>query len=113
MSLPLQILFRNTDASSAVDARIRRRVAALERVATDLTSCHVTVEPESRHSHSGRRYEVRVDLRVAGGEVVTTRHADEDVYAAVRDAFDATRRQLREFARRRRGDVKAHARKAG
>ncbi|MEE8074620.1 MAG: cold shock domain-containing protein, partial [Candidatus Binatia bacterium] len=32
----------------------------------------------------------------------------EDVYVAVRDAFDAARRQLQNFAKRQRRDVKTH-----
>lgn len=35
-------------------------------------------------------------------------HAHEDVYVVIRDAFDAMQRQLEDFARRQRGEVKAH-----
>jgi cold shock CspA family protein len=38
-----------------------------------------------------------------------TREENEDAYVAVRDAFDAAVRKLEEHARRRHGDVKAHA----
>ncbi|MDX1488117.1 MAG: cold shock domain-containing protein, partial [Acidiferrobacterales bacterium] len=34
--------------------------------------------------------------------------AHEDVYVALRDAFAAARRQLGDYARRRRGDTKVH-----
>jgi cold shock CspA family protein len=34
--------------------------------------------------------------------------AHEDVYVAVRDAFDAAKRQLEDYGRRQRGDIKAH-----
>jgi cold shock CspA family protein len=40
---------------------------------------------------------------------VANRDHDEDVYVALRDAFDAMARQLEEVARAQRGDVKAHA----
>ncbi len=36
------------------------------------------------------------------------KHAHEDVYVAIRDAFDAARRQLEDYARVRRGDTKSH-----
>lgn len=34
--------------------------------------------------------------------------AHEDIYVAIRDAFDAARRKLQDYARRQRGDVKIH-----
>jgi len=50
---------------------------------------------------------------VPGGELVANREPDEhhaysDVYVAIRDAFDAMRRQLEDYARRQRGQVKEH-----
>ena len=49
-----------------------------------------------------------------GGEAVANRgkrfdHAHEDVYVAMRDAFNAVRRKLGDDARIRRGDIKTHA----
>jgi ribosome-associated translation inhibitor RaiA len=49
-----------------------------------------------------------VDLRVPGREVVASLAHDEDVYVALRDAFDAATRQLEEVARVQRGEIKAH-----
>jgi cold shock CspA family protein len=59
-------------------------------------------------------FRVRVDLKVPGGEIVVGRdpeahHTHEDVYVAIRDAFDATRRLLEDHVRQGRGDVKLHA----
>ena len=43
-----------------------------------------------------------------GREIVVTRDHDEDVYVALRDAFDAAKRQLEDYARKIRGDIKSH-----
>ena len=40
--------------------------------------------------------------------IVVNREADEDVYVALRDAFDAAGRQIEDSIRRMRGDVKHH-----
>jgi hypothetical protein len=45
---------------------------------------------------------------VPGAELVANRAQDEDVYVAIRDAFGAITRQLEDFTRRQRGDVKTH-----
>ena len=113
MQIPLQIRFRNFDRSAAVEAAVRKRVEQLERVASTITSCRVTIELAHRHSRKGNLYHVVIDVRTPTGEVAVSRmpddeHAHEDVYVAIRDAFDAARRQLQDQLRESRGKVKAH-----
>lgn len=113
MDLPLQVTFRNMDRSDAVEARVRERAAKLERFFEHVTSCRVVVEAPDRHHRKGKLYHVRIELGVPGKELVVSRHpkakhAHEDVYVAVRDAFDAARRQLEDYVRRLEGKVKSH-----
>ena len=113
MQQPVQIVFRNMESSAAIEDRIRERVQALERFYAPLMSCRVAVELHHRHHHQGNLFHVRVDLKVPDSEIVANRepsehHAHEDVYVAIRDAFDAVRRQLEDYVRRRRGVVKEH-----
>lgn len=113
MQLPVQIVFRNMESSVAIEDRIHERVQALERFYAPLMSCRVAVELHHRHHHQGNLFHVRVDLKVPDSEIVANRepsehHAHEDVYVAIRDAFDAVRRQLEDYVRRRRGAVKEH-----
>lgn len=113
MQSPVQITFRNMDPSPAVEAKIRSHAEHLERFDDSIVSCRVVVELQHRHHHQGNLYHVSVDLKVPGAELVAGRsaaqhHAHEDVYVAIRDAFDALRRQLEDHARRERGDVKTH-----
>jgi len=114
MRQPLQVVFRNMDPSAAIEAQVRERVAGLERFYADILSCRVAIELQHRHHQQGNLFHVRVDLKVPDGEIVASRapaahHAHQDVYVAIRDAFDAARRQLEDYARRRRGAVKEHA----
>jgi ribosome-associated translation inhibitor RaiA len=103
----LRISFRNMKSSPAVAGDIKARAAALERFSDDIIGCHVTVEAPHRHHHQGHLHHVRIELKVAGADLLVSRdpaehHAHEDVHVAVRDAFDAARRQLEDHARRRR-----------
>ena len=41
-------------------------------------------------------------------ELVINRGAHEDIYVVLRDTFDAAKRQLEDYERRRRGDIKSH-----
>ena len=113
MQVPLEIKFRNMDASEAVETAAREYVAKLEHLADSIISCRVTIEAPHRHHHQGNLYTVSVDLHYSGGEAVANRapgakHAHEDVYVALRDAFNAARRQLQDRVRVQRGDVKHH-----
>lgn len=109
----MEIVFHNVDRSPAVEAAVRERAAKLELFAENITSCRVTVEAPHKNHQQGNLYTVRVDLRFPGGEIVANRshsedRAHEDVYVALRDAFKATRRQLQDRQRIRRGEVKSH-----
>src|SRR5271165_6763920 len=114
MQLPLQITFRHMETSGAVAARIRERAEELARFFDRITSCRVVVECQHPRHQQGNLFRVRIDLKVPGREIVVGRdpeahHAHEDAHVAVRDAFDAVRRLLEDYARDRRGDVKMHA----
>jgi ribosomal subunit interface protein len=115
MEIPLQITFRDMEPSAAVEERVRERAALLGRFAQPITHCHVVVDAPPRHQHQGGLFHVTVEVTLPGAHLVVNRrplerHAHADVYVAVRDAFDAVRRQLEDHRRRQRGDVKAHAR---
>ena len=111
MQIPMQISFRGMEPSAAVEARVRERAARLERFFERIQSCRVVVEVPHRHHHQGKRYRVRIDLKVPGGELAASREpaerqAHEDVYVAMRDAFDAVQRQLANYVRRQRSVLK-------
>jgi cold shock CspA family protein len=52
---------------------------------------------------------VRIDLEVPGGDIAITREHDEDLAIALRDAFDAARTKLEDYARGQHGDARHHA----
>src|SRR3989304_4568743 len=80
MQLPLQITFRQLRQSAALETAIRENVAKLEAVGSNITSCRVIVEERSRHQANGREFNVRIDLRMPGRELVINRAHDEDAY---------------------------------
>lgn len=93
------------DSSAAVEQRIRERVEDLARVNDRITSCHVTVEAPHHHRQQGNLYNVHVDLHVPNKQFSFGRShrndpAHEDVYIAIRDAFDAAERGLTHYSDR-------------
>ena len=108
MQQPVQITFHGTDRSEAVELAVQEKVQRLGRFASDIMSCRVAIDLLQKHQQQGRPFGVRIDLRVAGRDLVANRAQNEDVYVALRDAFDDIRRQLEDVVRQRRGAVKHH-----
>lgn len=116
MDAPLEIRFHNLDPSTAMEAAIRERVDRLDRLYPRLTRCLVAVEAPHRQHRKGNQWEVHIDLWVPGAHLAVTRephrlrdrYAHPDVYAAMRDAFDAAERQLLDYKRQINGEVKLH-----
>lgn len=115
MSIPLQVTFHGMEVSEALNAHILQQAAKLEHFSGSIMRCHVVVESSERRHHKGNRYQVQVHLKLPGADIQAGHgpfardHFSEDPYAAVRDSFDAARRQLQDYERERRGDVKTHA----
>jgi ribosomal subunit interface protein len=115
MQNQLKIAFHGVDPSEFIESRIRERAAKLERHFDRILGCRVVVDAPHKHHKKGQHYHVRIDLSVPGNEIVVNRdpraHTDhEDVYVAIRDAFDAAGRALDTYAQKRRGDTKHHDR---
>jgi ribosomal subunit interface protein len=113
MEVPVQITFKNMESSAAVEARVHEKVDKLERRFGRIISCNVFVEAPHRRHAKGKLFEVRIDLSVPGRELVVTHsgpkdQAHEDVYVALRDAFNAAARQLEDHSRKIRGATKTH-----
>ena len=130
MILPLQITFRNMESSEVVKGWIQEEANKLDEFHGKITGCRVVVELPNRRRKAGNLYHVRVDLTVPGGEMVVKRQPNlralpgrvemkpakslevqvphKDLRQAIDDAFGAMRRQLQDYSRRRRREVKTH-----
>jgi cold shock CspA family protein len=101
------------DSSEWIEGMIREKANKLEQFAERITSCRVVVQPAGKHHQHGNQYEVHIDITVPGDEIVVTREPSDSsehkvLTLAIGNAFDSARRQLEEYARRIRRDVKPH-----
>lgn len=111
MQIPAQISFRHMEANEEIEALVRAKVDKLETFGDQIIGCRVVIEPAGKHHEHGNLYSVRIDVTVPHEEIVVTRTPSErtefrDIQVAIRDAFDAAKRQLEDYIRRRRGLVK-------
>ena len=116
MDIPLEITFHNLTPSPSLEVDIRERVDKLQKIYGRLVGCRVSVEALHEQHRTGNIYEVHIEMRVPGDELVVSRpphrakerYASPDVRTSVRDAFKAAESQLKEFKQQQYGEVKTH-----
>lgn len=108
MELGLQVTARNMELTDAIRAEITEKAEKLDKFFDRIMRCRVVVEAPHRHSQEGILYNVQIYLTVPGAELVVKREPNEDLYVAIRDAFQAARRKLEDYSTKQRGDVKHH-----
>ena len=91
----------------------RDRPVILDHYGDRIMSCRVVVDRPHEHHKEGNCYQVRIDVKVPGGEMAVKRESGQhkaykNFDIVMRDAFDEMRRQLEDRARRERDDTKAH-----
>jgi len=113
MKLPLQISFHNMDRSTEIEDAIYERADRLDEFADRIMSCRVVVDVPHKHHQSGNLYQVRIDITLPGGEIVVNKAPGQhkpqhDIRVAIREAFAAAVRELEDYVRLQRVDVKKH-----
>lgn len=113
METPLELSFVNVEPSEQIKALVAEKVAHLETFFDGITSCHVYIRAPHKSQRKGNLYEVTVEVRVPGNELVV-RHDQNDVAGhehmrvAVRDAFASMAVELKRWKAQIKGEVKAH-----
>ena len=102
MKQVVDVRFRGMPPSPALEATVREKALKLEQFCADVISCRVGVALEHKHRSQGRPFSVHIELALPGQRLAISRVHDEDMYAAIRDAFDAMARQIEDAVRRDR-----------
>jgi ribosome-associated translation inhibitor RaiA len=93
--LSTQVNFRHIPYSAQLTAEIERCVEHAQRLHPELDSCRIAIEPVTERRHPVKQFDVRIEYRLHSGKVtITHRHASEDPYSAVRQAFASGERAL-------------------
>ncbi len=114
MQVVPQVIFHDVTRSEWVENYIAERVQRLDRFASGITSCRVTLTQEQASQHKGNRYSVLVEVRVPPQHDLAVRKQKEvrdmttQLPALINLAFGAIERQLKKTAALRRYDEKTH-----
>src|SRR3954469_4766400 len=108
MQSTLKITSRDFPMPDWLEQDIREKASKLERYYKDIIDCEVAIEAPVGHHHKGGPYKVRIALQVKGDELVVSNQSHAELQPAVREAFDAARRQLEDHSRVMQRQTKTH-----
>ncbi|MFC7047816.1 HPF/RaiA family ribosome-associated protein [Emcibacter nanhaiensis] len=113
MEQPIQIVFDSLDASPAMEQQIKEKSTKLERFFRHMTDAKVIVSKNHKHHVKGNEFHVTIEVNVPGKKLVVskapgTHERHEELLPTLNDAFNAMARQLEEYARKLRGEIKHH-----
>lgn len=111
----LYITFHLVDHSNALEQKIRLKAEKLLKVHSQIISCRIVVSSPHHHKHKGNLYNIRMDIKLPGEELVVNKQpggkvrTHQDAYVAVVDAFKAARHLLQRYKEKTHGVIKHHA----
>jgi cold shock CspA family protein len=113
MALPIDLTFKHIEPSEAIRSAIEEYAQKLPEFYPGLLRCRVVVSAPHRRHRKGKLFELRLELDVPGNNIVVNRRpgdmfAHQDVYVAIRDAFKAAERRLKEYRAKIDQEVKTH-----
>lgn len=101
------VVYRDFDSSPALTDSIHKKLEKLNRFSDSIVSSRVVVEMPHNHKHKGKLFRASIELGVKGAPVTVTQD-DTSVHVAVRDAFLAAERKLKEAASKKRDAIHHH-----
>ncbi len=100
MHNPVEIALRGIPASAALERYIGEEARKLDGICDRIRSCLVVAEALQRGGRDGAQFAVRLIITLPGTEVAVNREHGDDVYMALRDAFEAAGLQLKDHMHR-------------
>ncbi len=109
MTNEFQVVFHNIDQSNAVNEAVQKRISKLERYCDQIITGRVVLDSPHNNHHKGKVYSVGLEIHTPSKEVRVNQeqhdnHAHEDLYVAIRDAFNAAERQLKSIDKKHRSN---------
>lgn len=113
MQTPIELAFKHVEPTDEIKALIFEKASHLETFFDGITSCHVYVRAPHQSQRKGNLYEVTIEVRVPGDELVVRQDQNdvaehEHLRVVIRDAFAAMAIELKRWKSQIRGDVKSH-----
>jgi len=107
MKSTADVVYRDFDSSPALNQIIEKKLDKLHRYSDSIISSRVVLDSPHNHKHKGKMFRASIELGMKGSPLNIS-HDDASVHIAVRDAFAAAERALKEEASRKRAARPKH-----
>lgn len=101
MNSRVNVVFRDISHSPALNETIVKKLQKLQRYSDAILHSRVVLNSPHKHKHKGKLYRASIELGLKGMPVIIT-HDAPSVHLAVRDAFSAAERRLKETTQKQR-----------
>ncbi|GJM12884.1 MAG: hypothetical protein DHS20C12_12870 [Pseudohongiella sp.] len=107
MTNEFQVVYHNIDQTEAIADAVQKRIEKLERYCDQIINGRVVLDSPHNNHHKGKVYSVTLEIHTPALEVRVNQdqhdnHAHEDLYVAIRDAFNVAERQLKSVDKKHR-----------
>ena len=114
MTNDFQIVFHNIEQSTSISDAVNKRISKLQRFCDRILTGRVVLDSPHNNHHKGKVYSVGLEIHTPSKEVRVNQeqhdnHAHEDLYVAIRDAFNAAERQLKAIHKKHRTERNHHS----
>ncbi len=97
MQIQNNVVYRDMDASQALNSTIAKKLQKLNRISDQISSSRVVLDSPHQHKGKGKLFRAQIELGVKGDSI--TLHQDNpSIHVAVRDLFKAAERKLKQVS---------------
>jgi len=101
MRQSIDIVYRGIDNSAALNHTISQKLDKLQRYTDHIIHGRLVIETPHKQRSKGKQYRVTAELQI-NGDAITVSHDDGgSIHVAVRDAFKAVERKIKQLSERR------------
>jgi ribosomal subunit interface protein len=107
MTNDFQVVYHNIDQTEAISEAVQKRIDKLERYCDHIINGRVVLDSPHNNHYKGKVYSVTLEIHTPELEVRVNQdqhdnHAHEDLYVAIRDAFNVAERQFKSIDKKHR-----------
>ena len=107
MTNEFQTVYHNIDQTEAISEAVQKRIDKLERYCDHIINGRVVLDSPHNNHYKGKVYSVTLEIHTPELEVRVNQdqhdnHAHEDLYVAIRDAFNVAERQFKSIDKKHR-----------
>lgn len=95
MPMTSSVIYRDLDASQALNTTISKKLEKLSRYSQYIQGSKVTLLRPHQHHQKGRIYRAQIELDVKGKPILVS-NDNESIHLAVKEAFASAERKLKE-----------------